>query len=235
MAEAYNDEDLDRLRHWWQENGVALMLGLGIAIVVVGGWQFWNSHTAARSTAASAVYAAMQSSLTNSDMRAADEQASTLTKEYGSTPYAVLANLMLARAKVETGKYDKAIPLLLWVVENASDEGMAAIASLRLARVQWSLADYKGALETLKQPLPDSFAAMATELRGDIWRAQGALAQAHSSYVKALQLLQAQGDAANQQAQALLQQKIADTDTVASAAATAAPQPAAKTTAKDAG
>ena len=50
--ENYNEDDqLLELKAWWNEYGRSIVTGIVLAIVTVGGWNFWDQYTTKRSEA----------------------------------------------------------------------------------------------------------------------------------------------------------------------------------------
>jgi predicted negative regulator of RcsB-dependent stress response len=126
---------------------------------------------------------------------------------------------------VDEGALDKAATELAGVAEHSSDQDLALIARLRLARVQIAQGKPDAALATLGGVPPGAFAGRFHEVRGDADYAKGDKAAALAEYRSA----QAAGDGDS----ALLRLKIADLAADAPAAAAAAP--AAKPAAREGG
>jgi len=72
-----------------------------------------------------------------------------------------------------------------WVVEKAGDEGLQAVARLRLAGIALEAKAYDEALAQLGAKMPPSFAALADDRRGDVFMAQGKAEEARAQYRKA--------------------------------------------------
>jgi predicted negative regulator of RcsB-dependent stress response len=87
----------------------------------------------------------------------------------------------------EKGKPDAAKSALQWVAEDAKDEGLQAVAKLRLAGLLVEAKDYDGALKQLASGIPHEFEALAADRRGDIYNLQGKKDQAKQEYLKAWQ------------------------------------------------
>jgi len=75
---------------------------------------------------------------------------------------------------------------LTTAISAAPSEGIKAIASLRLARVQIQLEQYTEALATLNQSLPVSFTAAIEEIKGDAYLQQGKKDLARNAYQAAI-------------------------------------------------
>ena len=45
MSEYLSDEEqVERLKSWWNENGTFLVVGLLVTIVAIGGWNYYGIH-----------------------------------------------------------------------------------------------------------------------------------------------------------------------------------------------
>lgn len=182
-----DDEQVEALRAWWQENGRSIIAGVVIAIVALVGWQQWNGYQQQRAEQASADYQVFRSQILaqppGEQAQALGEQ---LVDKYGSTPYGPLAALLLAQYHVERQELDQAAASLRWVAKEAKGQPVAALATLRLARVLGAQQKYDEALAVL-QPAPQPLAADYQEVRGDLLSEAGRRDDAITAYRAALQ------------------------------------------------
>lgn len=182
-----DDQQLESLKKWWQENGSSIITGIILGVAVLFGakaWFAWRENIAQQ---ASDIYTAMIGALEQGDSLATTERAGMLISDYSGTPYAALAGLAVARLRIEEGELDAARTQLQWVIDNADTDYIRTIARLRLARVMLALGDADGAEATLDGAGPDAGAdVMFVELRGDIHGARGDHAQAAEAYRQAL-------------------------------------------------
>ena len=93
--------------------------------------------------------------------------------------------LVLARAHVDANELDKAAASLKSVMDTASDDEVALIARIRLARVQAAQGKYDEALATLKIDGPGEFDTRIADARGDVLLAKGDRAGALREYLAA--------------------------------------------------
>lgn len=191
MAESFNeDDDLRRLKTWWRENGLALVLGAGVGLAAILGWQWWQAHVEAQAMQASGLYDDFRVAL---DAGGADDKtlelAARLKSDYTGSPYATQAALGLARYQVEREDYNAAIEQLEWVVDYSEQESMRHIARVREARLLWAQDKSEAALQLLDASHPPAFAALYAELKGDIHAEAGERDAAQAAYQIALQNL----------------------------------------------
>lgn len=187
MAEYLNEDDqVEALKKWWHENGKAVIGGAILGLAIVGGWQGWTRYSEGRAEQASAYYDQFSSSAQANDAAAAKLQAERIFEEFGSSTYALMAALEMARIEYAEGQSDAAIARLRWAISSAKDASLVQLARLRLARLLLDANDLDGALELSSQATGEGFAAEFAALRGDVLRAQGDLENARSAYQDAL-------------------------------------------------
>ena len=187
MDEDLSDlERLEAAKKWWNENYKSILLGALIAVVVVGGWRYWQYRTQVRSEAASALFSDLSKDLQKHDDASAMKTGGQIMEQYGDTAYATHAALALAQLQATANKYPESEKTLQWVVDHGKDPGLRMLARLRLARVQLAAGDAKTALSTLDTPDAGGFAPLFDALRGDVELKLGDTIQARDAYKKAL-------------------------------------------------
>jgi predicted negative regulator of RcsB-dependent stress response len=160
---------------------------LGLAILFgTRSWFAWQERTAQN---ASVIYSVMMRAAESGDASAASDNAATLIADFSGTPYASIAALLLARYRIEDNELDAARAQLQWVLDNESSDEIRTTASVRLARVLVSLADYDEALALLDEIETDGQQGLVSEVRGDIYTLRGDSQQAVDAYSEALLLL----------------------------------------------
>lgn len=196
-AHLTEEEQLEALKRWWQENGKFTVVL--VALVVAGwfGWQGWQERQRQQAEAASLVYQDLvEASIVEADESLAEDKRATAThlagqlkSEYASSQYAQNAALYLAKLAVESRELDKAVAELQWVLDQNPEQGVELVTRLRLARVYAAQNAYEKALTTLEGDNVEAFAAAYAEVRGDIYVAQNKAQQARAAYQLALDKL----------------------------------------------
>jgi predicted negative regulator of RcsB-dependent stress response len=224
------DEDLSELerlelvKKWWKENYTSILLGAVIAVVVVGGWRYWQYRTESRSEAASALYTDLATDMSKHDDAASYKTGKQIITDYADTPYAAHAALALAQVQATAGKLDEGGKFLDWVMQHSKDDGLKLLARLRLARLKLAGNDAQAALDTLNGAQDvGGFAPLYDALRGDAYAKLGKNDEARTAYGKALA---AWSDALGDRS--LVQMKLDSLPTVAPKPAPAAATKAAK-------
>lgn len=218
------EEQLARLRGWWERHGLSLLIGVIVIVVAVVGWRWYQSRQAELVSAASDLYVAYQ--------QAEGDEAEALARQVidagDGTAYPTLVLLDQARQAVAAGDAAAAEPLLRQAAELATGAVLADLAELRLARLLFALERDDDALTVLREVQGAGYRSLAAELKGDIHLARGERVLAHQSYVAA------QGFVPAGEQRPVLEMKIADTANAADRADAADRAAAAETDAADA-
>jgi len=192
MVETYNAHDQGEVvKKWLKENGSAIVIGLVLAFGGLFGFKQWQTWQETSRESASYEFAVMGQLLSENQMDAAMANFQTLRDDYSGSPYASLAALQMARARVEVNQPDLAIGLYEFVVENGHPKALRVVARERLARVLLDQGQPDKALATLEAAENISgFEARYAEVRGDILLAQGRQEEAIDAYRTALNELE---------------------------------------------
>lgn len=202
MAENPTDEEqLARLRSWWEQNGTALVVGLVLVVGGVLGWRWYEGYREERLIEASELYVQFQ----EAPAEARAELVAQVVERGEGTAYPSFVLLQQAEGAVADGDAAAAEPLLRQAVELASGLELADLARLRLARVLFDTDQSDAALGVLEEIRGEGYLALAAELKGDIHLARGERELAHQSYTTAMTYVQP-GDQ-----RPVLEMKIADT------------------------
>ncbi len=190
------EEQVEALRRWWDENGRSTVVAIVVALAATFGWQGWQRYDQQRTEAASDLYQQMmQVAATVEDGPAAvaelERLAGQLRDEYTGTTYAQFAALQLARIAVAGADLDSAAQQLRWALAEAdSGSEVALIAQLRLARVLAAAGDSDRALELLNSGGNKRYRAAYAMARGDVLAAQQRDEEALAAYREAQVLVQ---------------------------------------------
>lgn len=192
MTSGTEEEQLAQIKEWWQRNGMPLLLGAGLALVLVFGWQFWQRHQLNQTHGASSLYQQLlNASLDAGEVDAAEvaRLGNLLQKEFAGTHYAQYGSLFVAKVAVESGRLDEAAAELQKVLDKPADETLAELARQRLARVLAAQDKVEEALKLLEGEANKAFAASREELKGDLLVQLGREEDAHSAYTRAKEAL----------------------------------------------
>lgn len=211
---AYNeDETVDQLKTWWQRYGTPSLLAVAVVLFSYVGWSQWSKKQGEDASAAQALqqqmFMAVQRVSGNPDDKAANTDLQRIGRqlidEYGNTPYAVDAALLLARRAVEGNDLAEAVKQLNWALENAATEETELLIKTRLARVLTAQKKPDEALALLNDIKASGLAPLVNEIRGDIYLIKGDRAKAAEAYRAA-----DAGLAARDEVRPVLELKLAD-------------------------
>lgn len=186
------EEQVEALRHWWNENGRSTIVAIVLALGLGFGYQGWKSYRVDNTEAASDIYQRMLQAFSAPALSSEQEEialqlAVQLKADYSGSTYAQFASLQLARVAVAQNNLAEAQAELRWVLGKA-DKGsdVARIAQLRLARVLAASGEPDQALSILDQGGEGPYKASYAVARGDILLSVDRAEQASEAYAAAL-------------------------------------------------
>lgn len=187
-----DDEQVEVLKHWWDENGKSIIIGVVLGLGGIFGWRAWLDYNRQQAESASALYQTLAEELAKDRESETAKQISTkIISDFYSTSYAVFAKLTLAKLAVDKNDLEGASIHLRWALENNKEEFFTHIIRLRLARVLAAMNNYDESLKILGISKTGEFSASYNELRGDIKVMQGNIDAARTDYQQALAKKQA--------------------------------------------
>ena len=178
-------EQLEQIREWWRENGWYLMGGLALGVLILFGWNRFNSYEDAQGEAASELFVELRQAIEDDAPGDARSLLAQLRENYPGSPYTDQAGLVVAVIRMDAGQMSGASDELRYVMEETSDPELSLIARLRLARVLAQQEEYDEALATLDVE-SGGFSGRYSEVLGDIHVELGDLVSARAAYTAAL-------------------------------------------------
>ena len=180
-------EQLEALKRWLRENGLAIVAGIAVAALGLGGYRWWQAYRDGADLAAGAMFIQMENAFAQGDRTQAFIVLGDLERQYPSSPYADQAKLASAKAFVEDNELGRAADELRDVMQHTRDPILKPIARLRLARVQIAQHQPTAALATLSGEAASAQAtgaqaAQYAEARGDAYYAMGRKTDALAQY-----------------------------------------------------
>ncbi len=179
-------EQLATLKAWWAQYGNLVTWVLIIVLAGYAAWSGWQYYQRNQATQAAQLYAELQKARGSGDPARVQRVATDLLERFNGTAYAPMAALLAAQSAFEAKDMDVARNRLQWVIENGDDEAKA-LARLRLAGVLLDEKAYDQALKVLDAKVPDEFAGLVADRRGDILVAQERIEDARKAYETALE------------------------------------------------
>jgi predicted negative regulator of RcsB-dependent stress response len=193
------EEQLEALKRWWNENGKTLLVAIVVTILGVVGWNYYQDQQRETAETASTYFQrllgnAIVSPMDDSERAAIARDANMLKDQYSDGAYAQYAALMLAKLAVEDKDLEQAESELRWLLNNSPKSQLLELANIRLAQILWAQGRLPQALE-LVQDRDDAWQSRRLEVKGDILLAQGDSEGAREAYGRAQQV--ATDDSAN--------------------------------------
>lgn len=184
-----DDEQAERLKAWWKENGTSVVVGAIVGIGVIVGVNSWRDYKTSQGEAASALYEMMLGNYREQNIAVSETTGGKIMGSYTSTPYAGKAALLLAKISFDKNDVTSAKSQLRWAIHNSTEPATVHAARLRLARILLSEKQYAQVDELISVDDFGGFESEYKELQGDLHMAQGEIDQAREAYVAAAQTL----------------------------------------------
>ena len=198
-----DEEQIEAIKNWWDENGSSLIIGIILVLAVLFGSRYWQSSQTSVAEAASDIYTQLADNvLANIDLEIDDEELGSalnlhteLKDNFTNSVYSRYSALMMARIYVQRNELDDAVRELRWILDNPGlgllksiDDELALTTRSRLARVVLAQGDAEGALQLLEEVEPGTFAGTFAEIKGDAYVALGRLEEAIDAYQTAFNI-----------------------------------------------
>ncbi len=196
-----DEEQIEAIKGWWEENGTSVIVAIILVLAVLFGSRYWQSSQNATAELASDIYTQMADSVeANLDLDIDDDEFnaalnwhSELKTNFVNTIYSRYSALLMARLYVQRNELENAANELQWVLDNPGlgflksiDEELALTARARLARVIIAQGSAEAALKLLNEIDPGTFAGIFAEIEGDAYVKLGRLPEAIDAYQTAL-------------------------------------------------
>ena len=178
-------EQLDQLKAFWKQYGNPITWALIAVMSAFAGWNLYQRWQANQATQASALYDELDRVVKGGDAVKIERVLADLKEKFPSTTYAQQGGLLAAKSYFESGKSAEAKTALAWVAEKSTDDGIRAIAKLRLASVLVNDKAYDEAMTQLAGKTPPEFSALVADRKGDIFMLQGKKSEARAEFEKA--------------------------------------------------
>lgn len=180
-------EQIDTLKAWWNKFGNLITWLLIAVLATYSGWSGWKYYENRQSTQAGQLYEELRKAVAAGDSARVQRAAADMTDRYGRTAYAPMAAFLAARTAFEANDLNAARMHLQWVIDNGANEQYQAIARVRLAGILLDEKAHEEALKVLSVKLPEQFAGLAADRRGDVLVALERVPEARAAYQLALE------------------------------------------------
>ena len=179
------EQQVEAIKSYWQQNGNTIIAGVALGFAGFIGFNLYQDNKFEEELIVSDNYQTLIEQ-SGKDAKAFTANGEKFISENGNNSYVSLTALALAKESASHKDWQQVQKQLTTAIESAPTDGIKAIASLRLARVQVQLEQYSDALATLNSKLPESFTAAIEEIKGDAYLQQGKNDLARSAYQAAI-------------------------------------------------
>ena len=173
------EEQVDKIKKWWDANGKQIIAGAVLGLAGVFGWNYYVDYQDSQALNARSLYLSYASDSAN--VGAYDK----LIKDHSSSSYADQGTLLMAKYLFDAGNYSLALDALepLTTRENSV---IASIAILRSASLHLELGLHEEALSVLNIENIEGFSGLFYNLAGDVFLDLGNIEEAKKNYTLAI-------------------------------------------------
>jgi predicted negative regulator of RcsB-dependent stress response len=182
-------EQLDQIKHFWAQYGNLISWVLIVVFGSFAAWNGWNYWQRSQASQASALYEEVERASLANDADKVERAFGELKDGFGGTVYAAQGALLAGKVLSDAGKTDAARAALEWVAGEGADDALQAVAALRLAGLDIEKQAYDQAMTRLNSAMPEAFAGLVADRKGDVLLAQGKAAEAKEQYLTAWKAL----------------------------------------------
>ena len=177
-------EQLDKLRHFWEKWGTLITTVVVLALLAFAGWRGYQWYESNQAVKASALYDQIQADADAGDTAKLANSLKLMQDDFASTTYGQHAGLLAAQVFLEKGQAEQSRTALGMVAEKGPDKGLQGLARLQLAQQMIGEKQFEQAQQQLQQ-VDASYAALVADLTGDIHTLQNQQPQAIEAYTRA--------------------------------------------------
>ncbi|MDC0181641.1 tetratricopeptide repeat protein [Candidatus Thioglobus sp.] len=174
------EEQVDKLKKWWDSNGKQIIAGAVLGLAGIFGWNAYVDYQDSQALNARALYLSYASDSAN--VGAYDK----LIKDHPSSSYADQGTLVMAKYLFDAGNYSLALNALKPLMSRENSV-IASTASLRTASLFLELGQHEEALAALNMKNANGFSGLFYNLAGDVYLDLGNDEQARNSYTLAVE------------------------------------------------
>ena len=174
------EEQVDKIKKWWNSNGKQIIAGAVIGLAGVFGWNYYNDYQDNQALNARTLYLNYASDSNNVGSY------NKLINEHPSSSYTDQATLLMAKYLFDAGSYSLALDSIKPLISNQSNI-ISSTAVLRVASIYLQLGQHNEALSTLNIESGDEFSGLIYNLTGDVYLDLGNSDEAKKYYLLAIE------------------------------------------------
>ena len=174
------EEQVDKIKKWWNSNGKQIIAGAVIGLAGVFGWNYYNDYQDNQALNARTLYLNYASDSNNVGAY------NKLIKEHPSSSYTDQASFLMAKYLFDAGSYSLALDAIKPLISNQSNI-ISSTAVLRVASIYLQLGQHNEALSTLNIESGEGFSGLIYNLTGDVYLDLGNSDEAKKYYLLAIE------------------------------------------------
>ena len=174
------EEQVDKLKKWWDSNGKQIIAGAVLGLAGIFGWNYYVDYQDSQALNARALYLSYASDSAN--VGTYDK----LIKDHPSSSYSDQATLLMAKYLFEAENYSLALDALKPLMSRENSV-IASTAALRSASLYLELGQHQEALAVLNMDNANEFSGLFYNLAGDVYLDLGNNEEARNSYALAIE------------------------------------------------
>ena len=174
------EEQVDKIKKWWNSNGKQIIAGAVIGLAGVFGWNYYNDYQDNQALDARTLYLNYASDSNNVGSY------NKLINEHPSSSYTDQATLLMAKYLFDAGSYSLALDAIKPLISNQSSI-ISSTAVLRVASIYLQLGQHDEALSTLNIESGEGFSGLIYNLTGDVYLDLGNSDEAKKYYLLAIE------------------------------------------------
>ena len=174
------EEQVDKLKKWWDSNGKQIIAGAVLGLAGIFGWNYYVDYQDSQALNARALYLSYASDSANVGAYY------KLIKDHSSSSYADQATLLMAKYLFEAENYSLALDALKPLMSRENSV-IASTAALRSASLYLELGQHQEALAVLNMDNANEFSGLFYNLAGDVYLDLGNNEEARNSYALAIE------------------------------------------------
>ena len=174
------EEQVDKIKKWWNSNGKQIIAGAVIGLAGVFGWNYYNDYQDSQALNARSLY--LNYAADSNNVSAYNK----LINEHPSSSYTDQATLLMAKYLFDAGSYSLALDTIKPLISNQSSI-ISSTAVLRVASIYLQLGQHDEALSTLNIESGEGFSGLIYNLTGDVYLDLGNSDEAKKYYLLAIE------------------------------------------------
>jgi len=156
------EEQVDKIKKWWNSNGKQIIGGAVLGLAGVFGWNSYGDYQESQALNARTLYLSYASD--SSNVGAYDK----LIKDHSSSSYSDQATLLMVKYLFDAENYSLALEAIKPLMSNENTV-IASTAILRSASLHLQLNEHNEALAILDIDAGEGFSGLFYNLTGDIY------------------------------------------------------------------